>query len=1303
MHPASESLRVLSTWLLLASIALAAPSLRAAPAELPGFPVRTGLANTSNGLLVTDLGDGKPSIVAVAGEGVTVLDVAGKTRPGFPVRVHEDAVDTVSVLVAAAPAACDLSGDGTPAILFAGSNNRLFAVTPSGAPRPGFPVTLDGVAKGPISCLPQGSGKAHDILLTTDAGSVLRIGGGGGKPQQVARLGEGAETAVALAEAHEAGVYELVVGGGGDATLYMMGLQGKRKGEGFAYRMGFRATGTPALVDLNDDGVLDVVVGSEDFKIHAVGLDGKALPGFPVATEYRIYGGVCIGDLDADGVPEVVAGSGDSRLYAVKHDGKPLPGFPLKVDGRISTGCVLADFDADGHPEIAVVTQGGSVYVVDWQGNVLPEFPWKLGGKLEVAPAAADLDGDGRPELVVEDRQTFVHAVGFPNAGKVPKVALAWPMVGRDSAHTGHVRDTPGRFKDLGWVNPEPLTTDPLEVSYRFFDLDREPERDTQIRWYLGGAPQPDLDNKRVVPAARTKKHEHWYYTLQEGDNFITYGEKSVLSQIFVAPPVEIRNTPPTLPGIALTPGVPSTLEALHVAVTQASHDTDDDPLTYRYLWLRDGRVLRQDTGVTDIAAAQTRKNEVWRVRVMAYDGEVEGPVAEANVSIRNTVPGSPAFTWNPNAPRIDDRVALQVTRAAPDPDADPITYKYHYWVNNKPLDLAEDANTVPARALHKHDLVRMRVTAWDDEAAGGSVEGQLEVVNTPPPPPAVAIWPPHPRTRDDLSLGVTEAPPDTDGDPVALRHRWSVDGAMAEHGPVVPHATTRKGQAWRLQVIPFDGEAEGAAVVVETRIENTPPTAPVLILDHYELLTDEAVQPQVLIPAADDDGDPVRVKYRWERNGQAVTTLPDTQGNLAAADTKKGERWRLTATPFDGEADGLPSTLDFAIINTPPSAPVLALSHTEPTVLDPVMVKIAVPATDRDGDALVYRYRWSTLGKPAPFPLTQDTLPPRTGHKGERWRVEVRAFDGEAEGAPAVAELRFANHPPTPPAVSVAPATPRTDDPLTCRIDAPGTDADGDPLTYRFRWIVDDAPRVLADDLAVLPAALTFEKARWTCEVRAFDGAALSAPARAAPVTVVNTPPVAPVVTITPRLPHTDDPLVCSLLTPAADADADPVRYRYVWHVDSKPWSPDANAPPNVVPPTATSRGQNWECSVTPTDGKADGPTAHAVATIQNTAPTAPKVVIAPDRPRPGEPLRCEVVAPAQDADGDPVTYAYAWAKDGVTQSFPAIINALPGPGIKARDVWTCTVTPRDSVAAGPSATSQDVAVLEPVKKKES
>ncbi|HET6344640.1 MAG TPA: hypothetical protein VFH51_06895, partial [Myxococcota bacterium] len=277
------------------------------------------------------------------------------------------------------------------------------------------------------------------------------------------------------------------------------------------------------------------------------------------------------------------------------------------------------------------------------------------------------------------------------------------------------------------------------------------------------------------------------------------------------------------------------------------------------------------------------------------------------------------------------------------------------------------------------------------------------------------------------------------------------------------------------------------------------------------------------------------------------------------------------------------------------------------------------------------------------------------------------------------------------------------TDDPLTCRIDTPGTDADGDPLTYRYRWIVDDTPRVLADDLSVLPAALTFEKARWTCEVRAFDGVALSEPMRAAPVTVVNTPPVAPGVIITPRLPHTDDPLVCSLLVPAADADADPVRYRYVWHVDSKPWTPDPNTPPNVVPAMATARGQNWECSVTPSDGKADGPTAHAAATIQNTPPTAPKVVIAPDRPRPGEPLRCEVVAQAVDADGDPLTYAYAWAKDGVAQGFPPLTNALPGRGVKAQDVWTCTVTAHDPASASPAAVSQDVAVVEPAKKKES
>lgn len=1276
----------------------------AEPAHLPGFPVENNHPTSASGALVADLfGKNKPLIVITADESVLVLDGAGQPVRGFPVRLHDDAVDTeVSLHFNATPSACDLNGDGTQEIILAGSNSRLFALTAAGAPAPGFPVTLPGVARGPVACLPVGSGKAHDLLFTVDSGQLMRLDGGGGKPQTMAQIGEGAESGVAMGDLDGDGGTDLVVGGG-DSKIYALGLSGQKR-EGFPYKMSFRATGVPALGDIDDDGHPDIVVGSEDYKIHAIDAHGKALPGFPVGTDYRLYAGVALADLDDNGVLDVVAASGDAKVYALDGHGKALAGFPVRLDGRLTSGVVVGDMDRDGYQDIALVSQAGTVHLLDAHGKERAGFPWKLKGKLESCPALADLDGEGHLDLVVQDKVGTVHAVRLPAVDSVPVAVAAWPVSGHDAAHTGRHFPNVARFKELRWQAPKPTTTETLQVAYRYFDLDADPEKDTQVRWYLADAHQADLDNHRQVPPERTSKHQVWRYTLQEGDNFRTYGDKSVLSQIATSEPVTIANTPPTEPGIALTPDAPLTTMALDVRVSRPSVDADGDAVTYRTLWLKDNKAQRWPLDTTHVDPRDTTKNEIWQVIMLAFDGEEEGARSVAQVSIRNTPPGAPALGFAPLTPRIDDPVQISIQAPAHDDDGDALTYRYRYWVNDAPLQLAEDGNRLPPRVLRKHQKVRVQAISIDDEGSGGDASVQFVVDNTPPPAPTLGIWPPGPRTRDDLRLVTQLQPVDADGDRIMLRHQWRVDGKPVEFPDVVPASATRKGQRWQVEGTPFDGEAVGPVSQIETVVLNTPPVAPVMVLDHYALYTDETVAPQVFVPATDDDdGDVPQLRYSWQRNGQALAELPASTASLDPRDTTKGERWTLTVTPFDGEAEGKPTHIPFSIINSPPGAPEIALSQHAPTVADVTTVSITKPAADRDDDKLVYHYRWYRDGVwQERWPLDQNSLQPGQARRDEHWRVDVRAFDGEAEGAPTLSELVIGNHAPAAPQVRVEPIPAHVTDDLRCAILAPGSDLDGDALHPRTQWWVDGQPFELPNDANRVPHALLHAGQRWECATAMHDGSLQSVWARSAVVTVDNTPPTAPGVVILPAMPQKRDDLVCGVQTPASDVDTDAVSYRFAWQVDGKPWSP-ATEPnqvpvPQRVPRSAIARGQNWECIVTPFDGKVEGPPGRAVATVQNTAPGAPLVGILPVRPIAGETLRCAILNAARDVDDDTITYQYMWYRDGIVQTFAPTSAEVPGRLVHRRDLWSCTAVARDKQAQSKPATSPDVAVTEAV-----
>jgi formylglycine-generating enzyme required for sulfatase activity len=173
--------------------------------------------------------------------------------------------------------------------------------------------------------------------------------------------------------------------------------------------------------------------------------------------------------------------------------------------------------------------------------------------------------------------------------------------------------------------------------------------------------------------------------------------------------------------------------------------------------------------------------------------------------------------------------------------------------------------------------------------------------------------------------------------------------------------------------------------------------------------------------------------------------------------------------------------------------------------------------------------------------------------------------------------------------------------------------------------------------------------------------------------------------VRIVPDPATDDDALSCVIATAALDPDGDAVSYRYAWTADGV----DAGVAEATVPSTLTSAGQRWICVVTPTDGQLDGAQASASVEItrQNTAPTAPLVAIVPPDPRDEDPLRCAIVADSEDADGDAVTYSYAWTVDGESEGFSGdtIDAARTDPG----QTWACTVTASDGITTSEAATA--------------
>lgn len=93
---------------------------------------------------------------------------------------------------------------------------------------------------------------------------------------------------------------------------------------------------SPILVDIDDDGQPEILVGSDANKLEAYHVTGERVQDFPLSVGHSVRSTATVGDLDNDGDIEIVVGADDGFLYVWDLPGKLEP-------GNIPWGGYLAD------------------------------------------------------------------------------------------------------------------------------------------------------------------------------------------------------------------------------------------------------------------------------------------------------------------------------------------------------------------------------------------------------------------------------------------------------------------------------------------------------------------------------------------------------------------------------------------------------------------------------------------------------------------------------------------------------------------------------------------------------------------------------------------------------------------------------------------------------------------------------------------------------------------------------------------------------------------------------------------------
>ena len=219
-------------------------------------------------------------------------------------------------------------------------------------------------------------------------------------------------------------------------------------------------------------------------------------------------------------------------------------------------------------------------------------------------------------------------------------------------------------------------------------------------------------------------------------------------------------------------------------------------------------------------------------------------------------------------------------------------------------------------------------------------------------------------------------------------------------------------------------------------------------------------------------------------------------------------------------------------------------------------------------------------------------------------------------------------NHPPVIHSVTIVPTMAVLDQPISVQVKA--DDLEGDLITFRHQWRVNGAP--LANETHSTLGSKTLKRGDvLSVDVFPYDGKIEGSPSHAE-ARVGNTPPEVKSLELEPA-----DPRVGALVkanVTGADADDDPVEYRYRWLRNSNEiYDGEANS----LDTAQFARGDVITVEVTPSDPTTAGRTKRSLPLVIVNTP--PRIVSVP--PTKLEKGRYVYTVLAEDADGDVLSYA--------------------------------------------------------------
>ncbi len=332
------------------------------------------------------------------------------------------------------PAVADVTGDSVPEVVVGGMDGCVRAFSLAGAPRIGCLWVGNAAVQSSPTLVDWDGDGVKDIIASSVGGGVYGWRGDGTLLFNLPTSG-GVLSTPAVGDVDGDGQLDIAV----STWAHRITVFRHNGTEMFSRLIYDTSWSTPALADLDGDGKLEVIVGADMDPINlatrlspelaaggiiwAVHSDGSDVLGFPRhLSDQVIWSSPAVVDLNEDGALDIVVGTGANfgravgrTLFALDRRGNALPGWPVAMPGVTMGSPAIADLDGDGHLDVAQQAGDGSISYINRTGGIWKQWCNRSWGPCQPAPfdggpSVGDINGDGVQDVVsVTEAHLRVH------------------------------------------------------------------------------------------------------------------------------------------------------------------------------------------------------------------------------------------------------------------------------------------------------------------------------------------------------------------------------------------------------------------------------------------------------------------------------------------------------------------------------------------------------------------------------------------------------------------------------------------------------------------------------------------------------------------------------------------------------------------------------------------------------------------------------------------------------------------------------------------------------------------------------